>query len=73
MSEMDIRPEDLDDDLDRVESADFDIEASEADAVEQRLPVQSVGDHRDRVPLEVDPADAAEQNRVVELDDDDYR
>jgi hypothetical protein len=73
MSEMDIRPEDLDDELDRVETADLDIEAPEADAVEQRTPVQAIREHRDRVPLEVDPADAAEQNRIVELDDDDYR
>jgi len=27
----------------------------------------------DRVPLEADPADAAEQARVVELGEDDYR
>jgi hypothetical protein len=73
MSEMDIRPEHLDDELDRVEATDLDIEAPEADAVEQRLPVQSSDEHHDSVPLEVDPADAFEQNRIVELDDDDYR
>jgi len=75
MSEMDIRPDDLDDDeFDRVEATDFDIEAPEADVVEQRLPVRGVGEQRGSVPLEVDPADAAEQDRVVDIDDDDdYR
>lgn len=27
----------------------------------------------DHIPLEADPADAAEQSRTVELDEDDYR
>jgi hypothetical protein len=71
MSEMDIRPDDLDE-LDRVDT-EFDIEAPEADAVEQRLPVYGVGEPSNTLPLEVDPADAAEQARVVEIDDDDYR
>lgn len=53
----------------------FGVEAPEADAAEQRTEVLP---HRD-VPLlgpespEVDPADAADQARVVELDEDDYR
>lgn len=75
MSEMDVRPQDqdVDDELDEVESSELDIEAPEADAAEQRRPVHVAEDHRDRTPFEVDPADAAEQSRVVDLDEDDYR
>ncbi|HEX5567427.1 MAG TPA: hypothetical protein VFY14_10975 [Streptomyces sp.] len=53
----------------------FDVEAPEADAAEQRTEVL----YRREAPLlgpespEVDPADAADQARVVELDEDDYR
>jgi len=53
----------------------FGVEAPEVDAAEQRADVF----RRRDVPLigrdspEVDPADAAEQARVVELDEDDYR
>jgi hypothetical protein len=31
------------------------------------------GPETDEVPLEADPADAAEQSRELDLDDDDYR
>jgi hypothetical protein len=51
-----------------------DLEAPEADAVEQRAEVvpesdEDVGD----IPLDVDPADAVEQARTVGGDEDDYR
>ena len=54
---------------------DEDLEAPEADAVEQHQPVRPEdADHSlDRVPFDVDEYDAAEQSRVVELDEDDYR
>ncbi|MBA2769135.1 MAG: hypothetical protein H0U35_08405 [Sporichthyaceae bacterium] len=59
---------------------DFDgevgAEVPDADALEQRRPV-SVSDQRDdelaEFPVEADPADRAEQARVVETDDDEYR
>ena len=77
MSEMDIRPDDLDDVLNSgaggIDTTGFDIEASEADAVEQRQLVGGLDERRNELPFEVDPADAAEQARVVELDEDDYR
>jgi len=50
-----------------------------ADVVEQNQPVTPGPDEPDeprmpdRLPLEVDVADAAEQAREVELDEDDYR
>lgn len=50
------------------------FEASEADAAEQ---YQAVREERSawlrRLPFDADPADAAEQDRDVELDEDDYR
>ncbi len=76
MSEMDIRPDELDDVVEPADSpdaAEFDIEAPEADAVEQHRSVRTGEERRERIPFDVDPADAAEQDRVVELDEDDYR
>ena len=60
-----------------------DLEAAEADAIEQDAPVVA-DDEEDaelgaaentdtEVPIEVDPADLAEQQRSAGLDDDDYR
>jgi hypothetical protein len=53
---------------------ELDLEAPEADAAEQHIDLLQ---HRDvpitERPLDADPADAAEQARVVELDEDDYR
>ncbi|MCF6467508.1 hypothetical protein FAF44_03640 [Nonomuraea sp. MG754425] len=50
------------------------IETPEADAAEQHREVlQTVGRVRRELPLDVDPADATDQDRVVDLDDDDYR
>jgi hypothetical protein len=60
-----------------------DLEAAEADAIEQDAPVVAdedddaeLGEGEDagaEVPIEVDPTDLAEQQRVAGLDDDDYR
>jgi hypothetical protein len=56
------------------EESELDIEAPEADAVEQHTPVRnSENGNGASVPLETDEADAADQRRVVELDEDDYR
>jgi hypothetical protein len=52
------------------------LEAPESDAVEQEADVTPAVPPRSRpgVPLEVDPADAADQAREVALDEDeDYR
>jgi hypothetical protein len=77
MSEMDLtadgRPADALDPLDEM-AGELDIEVPEADAVEQHRV-----DHADQRewPLEirydVDPADAVDQEREVDLGDDDYR
>jgi hypothetical protein len=55
--------------------SESDMEAPTADSLEQ---MQSVGDPDDggdplEVPFDVNEADAAEQQRTVELDEDDYR
>jgi hypothetical protein len=51
-----------------------DIEAPEADAVEQGAEVVPNGDEQvAEIPLGVDPADAVEQRRTVGGDEDDYR
>jgi hypothetical protein len=61
-----------------------DLEAPEADTIEQDTEVvpedaegesePGAADHADsEVPLEVDPADRAEQERSVGVADDDYR
>jgi hypothetical protein len=44
-----------------------------ADRVEQETPVVPEPDSDVQVPLEADPADAAEQAAVVELDEDEHR
>ncbi|MEI7034536.1 hypothetical protein [Streptomyces pratensis] len=50
-------------------------EAPEADAAEQRTEVRPEDDEQDASvdPATANPADVAEQNRVVPLDEDDYR
>ncbi|MFC4122412.1 hypothetical protein [Nonomuraea zeae] len=59
---------------DEEEEEELSIETPEADAAEQHRELRQGGGRlRREVPLDVDPADAAEQDRVVELDDDDYR
>jgi hypothetical protein len=52
-----------------------DMEAPTADSVEQRQSVaeESLDDEPVELPLDVNEADAAEQLRTVELDEDDYR
>ncbi|KJY44016.1 hypothetical protein VR41_00485 [Streptomyces sp. NRRL B-1568] len=60
---------------DETEDPEFDVEAPEADAQEQHA---DVAPHRDEPLHHFDPAaaneaDRAEQARVVELDEDDYR
>jgi len=52
----------------------MDIEAPEADSAEQQAAVGDVPDEPvHSAPFEVNEADAADQSRVVELDEDDYR
>ena len=49
-------------------------DAPEADAVEQRQDiVEREAGEPPGVPDDVDPADATEQHRVVDFDEDDYR
>lgn len=51
-----------------------DLEAPEADAVEQTIPVEpDIADEPVHRGLEVDEGDAVEQARVVNNQDDDYR
>lgn len=51
------------------------LEAPEADAAEQHLGVRDDDERRlpPALPAEADPADAADQDREVDLDEDDYR
>jgi len=54
---------------------DIGLEAPEADAAEQHTPVRDQEDPiwPDRIPLDADEADVADQSRIVEIDEDDYR
>jgi hypothetical protein len=64
------------DDPAQAPQGDLDLEAPEADAAEQHIELLQ---HRDEpittrpADLEADPADAADQRRVVDLDEEDYR
>ncbi|MGZ4603524.1 MAG: hypothetical protein ACXV0U_07985 [Kineosporiaceae bacterium] len=50
------------------------IEAPEADAVEQHTEAFDRQERQDdELPVEVDPADRTEQERIVDLGEDDYR
>lgn len=75
MSEMDLTPDLAAEDLaEPAEESELDLEAPEADAAEQRAPLTPPEGEAPRpAPLDADPADVAEQERVVELDEDDYR
>jgi len=56
--------------------SELDIETPEGDAIEQHQEViadEAVASPRREVPLDVNEADAAEQERAVGFDDDDYR
>lgn len=58
--------------------ANFDIEASEADAAEQHTDVVQrndipAGEDSDSAVASANAADVAEQHRVVNLDEEDYR
>ncbi|GLW07543.1 hypothetical protein Misp01_26730 [Microtetraspora sp. NBRC 13810] len=77
MSEMDVRGDDLveranDDD---VAPGEIGIETAEADRAEQHRTLREGNDtwrYRE-IPFDVDPADAADQGRTIDLDEDDYR
>jgi hypothetical protein len=55
--------------------SEVDLETPDADAVEQHTPVREEVDPiwPDRIPFDADEADVADQSRIVEIDDDDYR
>jgi len=56
------------------DQSDMDLEALEADADDERQPVaEQEGRQPPTVPDEVNPADRAEQERDVTLDEDEYR
>jgi hypothetical protein len=71
MSEMDTHEDSVEEQDSVVE---VDPEAPEADAAEQHA---SVGGERgtayEPTPIDADEADSADQHRVVEIDEDDYR
>ncbi len=77
MSEMDIRSTEEALEGGSPETARLDIETPEADAVEQhqdlREPRTGAAPLLRRIPFDVNEADVADQNRVVEFDEDDYR
>ncbi|MCZ2525558.1 hypothetical protein GQS52_08800 [Streptomyces sp. SCUT-3] len=59
---------------DDVDDGDFDLEAPRADAAEQHAELlQRRDEPLTGRSMEVDSADAQEQQRVVDLDEDDYR
>ncbi|MEU5423526.1 hypothetical protein ACFY1P_02145 [Streptomyces sp. NPDC001407] len=72
---MTVDPSDPDTFEEETDTSEFDVEAPEADAAEQHADITP---HRDDPLSHIDPgaaneADRAEQARVVELDEDDYR
>ncbi|MEF3115855.1 hypothetical protein [Streptomyces chrestomyceticus] len=72
---MPVDPTDPDTFEDETDASEIDVEAPEADAAEQQA---DLSPHRDDPLTGIDPgsadeADRAEQARVVDLDEDDYR
>ncbi|MFH9421523.1 hypothetical protein [Streptomyces sp. NPDC017529] len=72
---MPVDPTDPDTFEDETDTTEFDVEAPEADAAEQHT---DLAQRRDEPLTGADPdaadeADRAEQARVVDLDEDDYR
>jgi len=59
--------------------SDMDLESPDVDAAEQNAPATPEDSEPDEPtaalepPLEADPADADEQTRILEVDDDEYR
>ena len=56
--------------------SELDMETPEGDAFEQRQEIiadETATGARHEIPLDVDEADAAEQERAIGFDDDDYR
>jgi len=73
LSEWDVHADESVDERENREDV-MDIEAPEADSAEQDAAVEEISDEQvHSAPFEVNEADAAEQGRVVELDEDDYR
>ena len=78
MSEMDLHEGSVPESPDETDAPSTDLaddpEAPEADAMEQHTEVRPSGEQPVfSAPDDVDPADHAEQQRVVALDEDDYR
>ncbi|GGS65077.1 hypothetical protein GCM10010156_25000 [Planobispora rosea] len=77
MSEMDVNDgtlEEIDDNPADEFAGEIDVETPEADAAEQHRGVRPGNTSwPDRIPFDADPADATDQSREVELDEDDYR
>jgi hypothetical protein len=76
MSEMDLRGDSLAENAvgDENPTGEIAIETEEADAVEQHREVRESGDPwRQEIPFDADPFDAADQQRTVDLDEDEYR
>lgn len=74
MSEQDYRETDAVEEMEETAAAEPDLEAPEADAAEQRAEVVDTREHPPTAaPIEADEGDRAEQERVVDLGDDEYQ
>jgi hypothetical protein len=72
---MSVDPTDPETFEDDTAEEEHDVEAPEADAAEQQAELLEQRDNSlsERDPEKANPADAAEQARVVEIDEDEYR